>query len=78
MIDDLFAADTDAAARDRIARPPPPKPAESKFSTWKAVTALPRGVPEAAAQATASTAEVLGGFSQVLGAHGIPVLRAAA
>lgn len=69
MIDDLFSADTEAAARDRIARPLPPKPVETKFSAWRAITAPARGVTEAAAQVLGSTAEVLGGFGQVLGAY---------
>lgn len=69
MIDDLFSADTDAAARDRIAKPLPPKPAETKFSAWRTITAPVRGVVEAAAQGLASTAEVIGGYGQVLGAY---------
>lgn len=69
MIDDLFSADIEAAARDRIAKPLPPKPAETKFSAWRAITAPVRGVVEAAAQGLASTAEVLGGYGQVLGAY---------
>ena len=69
MIDDLFAADTDTAARDRIAKPLPPKPAEQKFSAWKAATALPRGVTEKVAQGLGFAAEVVGGFGQVLGAY---------
>ena len=60
MIDDLFSADAEAAARDRIARPLPPKPVEPKFSAWRAITAPARGVTEAAAQVLGSTAEVLG------------------
>ena len=62
MIDDLFAADTEVAARDRIAKPQPPKPAEPKFSAWQTITALPRGVDEALAQVAATGADVLGGL----------------
>lgn len=69
MIDDLFAADTEAAARDRIAKPLPPKPVEPKFSAWKALTAPVRGATEGMAQRLGGVAEVLGGFGQVLGAY---------
>lgn len=69
MIDDLFSADTEAAARDRIAKPQPPKPAETKFSAWQAITASARGITTGAAQIMASTAEMIGGYGQVLGAY---------
>lgn len=62
MIDDLFAADTAAAARDRIARPPAEPPVEPKFSAWRTITAVPRGIDEALAQVAATGADVLGGL----------------
>mgnify|MGYP000650276504 CR=1 FL=1 len=62
MIDDLFAADTAAAARDRIARPPVAPPAEPKLNIWNTVTAVPRGIDEALAQVAATGADVLGGL----------------
>jgi len=69
VIDDLFAADTEAAARDRIAKPLPPKPVEPKFSAWKALTAPVRGPTEGMAQRLGGVAEVLGGFGQFAASH---------
>ena len=69
MIADLFAADTLTAAADAVRNPRAPKPPEPKFSAWNMITALPRGVTEAAAQVGATAAEVVGGAAQVLGAN---------
>lgn len=66
----LGSAYEDDAIQALANSPTVPKPApEAKFSAWKTITALPRGITEAAAQGMASTAEVLGGFGQVMGAY---------
>jgi hypothetical protein len=65
----LLDLSTDETIKALPPRIDAPKPAASKFSTWKAITAVPRGVVEAAAQGIGSTADVLGGFGQVLGAY---------
>jgi hypothetical protein len=67
----LLDLSTDETIRALPPRIDAPKPApERKFSTWKAITAVPRGITEGlGAQFIASTADVLGGFGQVLGAY---------
>ena len=67
MLDDLFEADTRAAVRDVIARPPKAAPPTKKFSAWDLVTAVPRGIAEAGAQIGASLSEVVAGYGDVMG-----------
>jgi hypothetical protein len=64
VIDDLFTANTLAAARDRIANPLRMEPPR-KASVWREITALPRGITEAAAQVGATVSELVGGAAQV-------------
>lgn len=62
MLDDLFAADNAAAARDLIANPSRRAPEPPKFSAWSLVTAVPRGAGEAAAQVLGSAADIANAF----------------
>lgn len=63
MIDDAFQAGTDAALQDLTQRPQPKPVDQRRFSAWRAMTALPRGV-------TAATAEALGSVTDVVKAFG--------
>jgi len=70
VLDDLYEADTRAAVRDVIARPPRtqlPKRYSAWLEAWNTVTA-PRGAIEGlVAQPLASLAQVVSGFGDVMG-----------
>lgn len=69
MLDDLYQADTEAAINDLITRPPQtPTPQASKFSVWKTLTAVPRGVGTGANETAGGIADVLGAFGQTMAA----------
>lgn len=70
MLDDAFQLSTDQTIADMAARPVAPKPQAPAFSVWGVVRGAGRGVPAGAAEAIASTAEILGAFGQVSAATG--------
>lgn len=69
-LDDAFQSDTDAVLLDMAQRPRPPKRQEPAFSTWGFLKAAPRGAMAGVSQTIGSGADVLEGFSQVLGSLG--------
>lgn len=61
MLDDLYQADTDAAVNDLIRRPLPQAPqSASKFSAFKTITAVPRGLAAAGLETMAMVPDVAG------------------
>lgn len=79
MFDDAYQAGTDAALTDLARRPQPqPKP-QQRFSTWRTITAAPRGIVAAAAEALGSTADVLQAFgaASAITLEGDPAAKAA-
>lgn len=66
MLDDAFQAGTEAVLNDLAMRPRPPKPQVPSFSVWKTMIAAPRGLAAGASEATASTADILGAFGDVM------------
>lgn len=57
MLDDLYQADIDAAIADMVARPQA-RPQTTKFSGWKATTAIPRGAAAGAMETGAMVPDV--------------------
>lgn len=69
MIDDMFQSATDAVGRDLIQRAKePPKPGPEGFSFGGMLRGT-KGLVAGAAESMASTAEILGGYGQVLSAY---------
>lgn len=67
-LDDAYQTTTDAALLDMAQRPQAPRPQAPAFSMWGTVKAAPKGVAAGAAEATGSTADILGAFGQVMAA----------
>jgi hypothetical protein len=79
MFDDVYQTGTDSALAD-LARRGVNTPAPSaRFSTWGTLTAAPRGVTAAGAEAAGSAADVLQGFGAALAStlDSDPIARAA-
>ncbi|MBP8226150.1 MAG: hypothetical protein KAX59_08400, partial [Acidovorax sp.] len=69
MFDELYPEAADLALKTKINRPPP-APKAPEFSTWGMFRGLGTGLPAGAAQAMASTGEMLGAFGTTLATTG--------
>ena len=69
MFDALYPDAADVALAAKVSRKPEPQPTQ-RFSTWSMLGAAPKGVAAGAAEATGSTADILGAFGQALATTG--------